>query len=812
MKPWIVACGVALALQGCASSTEPTPTASVAEPVSLSAPVTPDSPLTLKQIMADPDWMGRSPTAFYWGSDSRTVYYQQKQQGGPLVERFAQTLDGAPQKLGLAQWSQVVGDNGQWSADRRHYAWLYEGQLFVQTGSAIVQLTQDVAPLSGFRFLNDGGLALWRDGVLERIDLDGRNRRVLAQVTMEAAPKPTEPESYLAREQRKLSQYVDMNYRHDAARFEQKQARHDQDAALAPTPFYLGASERLVSLTPSPSGRYLLVALTDKDGSWRSEHDIMPDYLDRRGYVNAVKVRARVAEADPKGQRLVVLDRELGKTIPVTWEGLEGYDEDVLAAVKRENAEAQGESYQSEPAVRAIRLMQDWGWRQSAVVWHQQEDRLALMLEAIDNKDRWLATVDLAKGKLQTQDRLHDEAWVNYTHNEFGWLDAQTLYFLSEASGYSQLYLKPLAGKVRALTQGKQVVSNLTLSADKRHFYYQANPYHPGQYEVFRVAVADGQVEALTDLKGMLNYRLSPDESQLLLAYSSRIRPTELYLQPLGGEPRQLTQTTSQAFLDYDWQAPQVIAVPSSHQADPVYARLYLPQDYDPAKRYPAVIFNHGAGYLQNAHYGFSGYFREFMFHNLLAQQGYVVMDMDYRGSKGYGRDWRTAIYRNMGHPEVEDLRDGVEWMVANASVDRQRIGTYGGSYGGFLTFMALFTQPDLFQSGAALRPVTDWAHYNHPYTSNILNTPEVDHIAYERSSPIYHAEGLEKPLLIMSGVLDDNVFFQDSVRLVQRLIELEKPMFETAIYPVEPHGFRQPYSWLDEYRRIHRLFEQTLK
>jgi len=188
------------------------------------------------------------------------------------------------------------------------------------------------------------------------------------------------------------------------------------------------------------------------------------------------------------------------------------------------------------------------------------------------------------------------------------------------------------------------------------------------------------------------------------------------------------------------------------------------------------------------------------------------VMDMDYRGSKGYGRDWRTAIYRQMGTPEVQDLADGVAWMAENVSVDRNRVGTYGGSYGGFMTFMALFTQPELFQSGAALRPVTDWAHYNHPYTSNILNTPQVDPIAYQRSSPIEHAEGLEKPLLIMSGVLDDNVFFQDSVRLVQRLIELEKPMFETAIYPVEPHGFREPSSWLDEYRRIHRLFEDTLK
>ncbi|MBU2115788.1 MAG: prolyl oligopeptidase family serine peptidase, partial [Gammaproteobacteria bacterium] len=168
-------------------------------------------------------------------------------------------------------------------------------------------------------------------------------------------------------------------------------------------------------------------------------------------------------------------------------------------------------------------------------------------------------------------------------------------------------------------------------------------------------------------------------------------------------------------------------------------------------------------------------------------------------------------IYRRMGTPEIEDLADGVNWLVDNANVDRNRIGTYGGSYGGFMTFMALFTQPDLFQAGAAPRPVSDWAYYNHAYTSNILNTPAIDPIAYQRSSPIYFTQGLTKPLLINAPMVDDNVFFQDVVRLVQRLIEQENINFETAIYPVEPHGFRQPSSWLDEYRRIHKLFEQNL-
>ena len=141
-----------------------------------------------------------------------------------------------------------------------------------------------------------------------------------------------------------------------------------------------------------------------------------------------------------------------------------------------------------------------------------------------------------------------------------------------------------------------------------------------------------------------------------------------------------------------------------------------------------------------------------------------------------------------------------------------RRIGVYGGSYGGFITLMAMFTTPDVFAAGAALRPVTDWAHYNHQYTSNILNEPQADIEAYRKSSPIYFAEGLKGALLICHGMVDVNVHFQDSVRLAQRLIELRKENWELAVYPVEDHGFVEETSWADEYKRILKLFEDNLK
>ena len=230
----------------------------------------------------------------------------------------------------------------------------------------------------------------------------------------------------------------------------------------------------------------------------------------------------------------------------------------------------------------------------------------------------------------------------------------------------------------------------------------------------------------------------------------------------------------------------------------------------DPTR--PGVVFVHGAGYLQNAHKYWSTYFREYMFHNLLAARGYVVLDVDYRASSGYGRDWRTAIYRFMGGKDLEDIVDGAKYLTTAEKVDPKRIGVYGGSYGGFITLMGMFTTPDVFAAGAALRPVTDWAHYNHGYTSNILNSPQRDAEAYRKSSPIYFAEGLKGALLICHGMVDTNVHFQDSVRLAQRLIELRKENWELAVYPVENHGFTEATSWADEYKRILKLFDDTLR
>jgi dipeptidyl aminopeptidase/acylaminoacyl peptidase len=292
--------------------------------------------------------------------------------------------------------------------------------------------------------------------------------------------------------------------------------------------------------------------------------------------------------------------------------------------------------------------------------------------------------------------------------------------------------------------------------------------------------------------------------------FSTSTQPWELYTCSLKNQKDQvqLTKSTTEVFRTYPWQKPEILCFKGSDGVE-VYARMYTPKAQN--KNGAAVLFVHGAGYLQNAHHYWSYYQREFMFHQLLIEQGYTVLDVDYRASEGYGRDYRTAIYRHMGGRDLQDFVDAKQFLVSNFDIDSNRVGIYGGSYGGFITLMGLFTEPGTFACGAALRSVTDWAHYNHEYTTNILNTPAADPEAYRQSSPIYFAEGLQDPLLILHGMIDDNVQFQDVVRLNQRLIELGKKDWWMALYPVERHSFQYTSSWTDEYRRILELFDTYL-
>ncbi|MDN3651617.1 prolyl oligopeptidase family serine peptidase [Thalassotalea ponticola] len=822
MKYTLLAASVSLLLSACVStttSTQPesaaTQNSAIPQQVKGDEVVNPniDTQITLEKVMSDPDWMGRAPEQWYWGDDSNTIFYQQKREGNPTRDLFSKSLaeQGNGDKVNYTTLHKVADKGAVQSADGSKELYVFKGNVFLKDlqAKSVSQLTHTSAVETQPMFLTNGDIAYRAGNVFYSLNLTTGQLRELANLKMTNTPGKAKAKTYIAKEQHKLIKFVALQERNATIAADKEQDIRDVNDTIATSTFYFGEGKRVVQAQLSPTGDKLIVSVA-KDMPWSKPEDIMPNYITSDAMIDPQRVRYRVSDNRQYQEQVYLLDLVNDAQYLLGFDSLPGFDEDVLASVRKENYARDGKTYESKKAPRNIHLMQ----YQQAIKWHKDGEHVAVMLEAWDNKDRWIATIDFDNKTLVNQHRLHDDAWINWDFNDFGWFNnSATLYYLSEESGYGHLYVKPIDGKAKALTSGRYEVRQLTKTQDESSFYFQANKKHPGIYEVYKVDVDTAKVTAVTDLGGNNSYALSPDETKLLIEHSTTTMPPELYVQNLRTKmaPTRVTYTVSDEFLAMPWTAPTVVEIPSKHSEQGIYSRVYQPKEQTGPNAGKAVMFVHGAGYLQNSHLGWSGYFREFMFHSMLVQQGYTVIDMDYRASKGYGRDWRTAIYRHMGKPEVEDMLTGVDWLVANADIDKDKVGVYGGSYGGFLTLMALFKEPDTFAAGSALRLVSDWTSYNHGYTSNILNTPGDDPIAFERSSPIYFAEGLTKPLLINAPMVDDNVFFQDSVRLVQRLIELEKENWETAIYPVEPHGFVQPSSWLDEYRRIYKLFETHL-
>ncbi len=760
-------------------------------------------PLTLEQVMADPDWIGSPVESVWWRWDGKAALYGLKRKGELIRDAWQVSVDGGtPVRLDGAARADLDAHDVAYDTAATRSAFVRNGDVFVRDlrSGALHQLTRDNGSAERVQWGRNGAL-IWRSGNAW-YRWDGSSITQAAQLQATEAPgTPPKADDLRDRQLRLIDTLRDDRARRDAAR-EQTEAWRQSDATRAPAPVYLGKDVSIVDSALSPNGRWLLVATIEK-GADAGQAGKMPTYVTESGYEDFETARTRVGRNDPLPQTLWLADVASGKVTQLSYDALPGIKDDPLAALRK----AAGK-----PPLQGNRPVQVVG-ETPTMIWSNDSHSAAVMVRAVDNKDRWIATVDVPAAKLNARHRLHDAAWINWNFNDFGWLpDAKTLWYLSEESGYSHLYTLD-GGTRRQLTDGAWETSQVAVARDGASFQFVCNRERPIDYEVCSVPAAGGAVRELTALDGVEEFVASPDGSQLLVRHSSAYLPPQLAVVGAnGGTPTPLTDTRSDAFKAQAWIQPQSVQIPSSHGAGAIWGKYYGPAVMEAGKQYPIVMFVHGAGYLQNAELRWPEYFREQMFHNLLVQQGFIVLDLDYRASDGYGRAWRTAIYRWMGKPELEDYLDGLDWLVANKQGNRERAGIYGGSYGGFMTYVALFKAPGVFKAGAALRPVADWSQYNHEYTSNILNTPELDPEAFKRSSPIEYASGLQDHLLIAHGMIDDNVFFKDSVMMTQKLIELHKANWELAPYPLERHGFVHPDSWYDEYRRIDALFERVLK
>lgn len=761
--------------------------------------------LTVDNIMRGPAIVGYPPSDLRWSGDSQELYFEWRMPGEDVAATWVVSRDGGgPRRLSPHERLSAPLASGQWDRSRRRVLGVDRGDIVIidTVARRRIDVTRTTAVESNPRWTSDEAhVTFLRDNNLFLAPVEQVDTGALVQLTdvgpRRPDPRTSESQRILKEEERALIDWV----REEAERRRRREAR-DRERALPR--LELGERQSVVDAVLSADRRYVYLMVNERAQPRVAE---VPRFVSESSYTEEIAARPFVGDAQDR-RRVAILNLATGEAV---WAGLEGVI-DPVAIPRPPDGDAPRPPATPEPTPR-----RDVRW--NALLPSPDGQKVAASIRSADNTDRWLVVVDPSAGRTTVLDAVHDEAWVREVAGGVGWLpDSSRLWFLAEHDGWMHLYtVDPAAGASsrRQLTSGRFEIDAVELSADGRTFYIRSTEHHPGERHLYALAVEGGARTRLTSGASSHDDAVSPDGSMIGLVASFANRPPEVFLQPnMAGAPTaQVTTSPSAEWLAYRWVEPQLITYKARDGAE-VYARLYTPEMVGARRdpRGPAVIFVHGAGYAQNAHRYWSSYYREYMFHHLLASRGYVVLDPDYRASAGYGRDWRTAIYRWMGGHDLNDVVDGAAYLVQAHKVDRRRIGIYGGSYGGFLTLMALFTSPDTFAAGAALRPVTDWSHYNHPYTSNILNEPQADVEAYRKSSPIYFAQNLKAALLICHGMVDVNVHFQDSVRLVQRLIELRKENWEFAVYPVEDHGFVEPTSWADEYRRILKLFETNLK
>jgi dipeptidyl aminopeptidase/acylaminoacyl peptidase len=742
---------------------------------------------SIRNIMRGPELYGRAPTNVRWSADGRWIYFQWNPAGTDWREplrpfRIRATAGAQPERLTNAQADSAapyVAD-GVVSPDKRSRVVEALGDIWLvslRDGTAR-RLTQTVAAESRPTFSADGRTVYFvRESNAFSLSLADGLTRQLTDIRTGPAPvdsaRPTGQRGRLEQQQRELFESVRDRLAADSIAKADRKARE----AAGLTAVYVAATERVSAIDVSPNGRAALVVIGQPAASPRQAE--VPQFVTTTGYVENLRPRTKVGDVVNR-QRVLWISLPSGAATPLKVFGTDSLGGNVALAG-----------------------------------WSDDGSRAALFAYAANRKTRLLQVVRADSAAATTVETLRDTAWVGGPCSSCaGWYDGgRRLWFVSEKTGYAQLYSADAAGgDVRPLTDGRWEVLDVALSPDEKEFLLTTSEPSPFEQQLYRMPIAGGARTRVTAAPGGHTAIVSLDGRWLADVYSFVNQPPDLFLvaSRAGAEPARLTRSPSAEFLRFAWLKPAIVQIPASDGAS-LPAHVYRPQDMGAQPNGAAVIFVHGAGYLHNVGNFWSQYPREYLFNQLLAKHGYVVLDVDYRASAGYGRDWRTAIYRWMGGRDLQDHVDASKWLGTTYGIPASRVGIYGGSYGGFMTLMALFTAPDHFGAGAALRSVTDWAHYNEGYTSAILNRPQDDTLAYRRSSPIYFAEGLRAPLLMAHGMVDVNVHYQDIVRLEQRLIELGKTDWSLASYPVEDHGFVRPSSWTDEYTRIFDLFERTI-
>lgn len=460
--------------------------------------------------------------------------------------------------------------------------------------------------------------------------------------------------------------------------------------------------------------------------------------------------------------------------------------------------------------------------------------RLVFDGESTDFKKYFIYAADAATGSTKVLHEIDEEKfWSIPDWGEAGaqpWPspDGKWIAFLSDQDGWDHIYVMPSSGgDAVQITKGKFEAWRPTWSHDSTRIAFDANlEDHPGDRVLGIAKIADDPAHAeVTYIHSAPGTNIEPHwsegDARLVYQHTDAHNSADLFVvnAAAGAQPVRLTDSMPAGLDHSQFVEPQFVHYPGP-DGQPVPGWLFVPRNLDKTKKHPAILWIHGDGVNQNydGWHVQRNYAVYYSIHQYFLQKGYVVFAPDYRGSIGYGRDWRTGVYMDVGGKDAEDAWMGANYLKSLPYVDGDRIGVWGLSYGGFFTLIAMTDQPTLFRCGVDVAGVVDYAmYYSDPYhgdwTASRIGTPEQNPQVYANASPLSHIDRLARPLLILHGTADVNVPFLESVRLIDEALKKNKgDLISFMIYPGEFHYFSREHVLQDAWHRVDDFFDLHLR
>jgi dipeptidyl-peptidase 4 len=466
--------------------------------------------------------------------------------------------------------------------------------------------------------------------------------------------------------------------------------------------------------------------------------------------------------------------------------------------------------------LRTVDLPEKTDRRISSVTWSPDGTRLLVDQHSENAVHRWMYVVTAHDGT--AREVWHDERETRTTQlwNSTWRADGEAIIFISDHDDRHHLYIVPAAGgKATRLTSGDWSVigpgfggASLDVSRKTGDVLFVASKKGPSERHVYRMADTGGLVTQVTTIPGVHQPLISPDGGRVALLHSSDAMPTDLYAVEVtsGAAERRLTTSPPKEFASYPWVHPRYVTFKSRTDGVTLHGRLLEPPGLDKTKKYPVILGPVYAFTARNQWRGTYSLFEQF----LAIEGGYIGLQVDVRGSSGYGRDFREKLLRDYGGIDIEDLQSGAEYLKTLPYVDGDRIGIWGWSYGGLMTAMSLFKKPGFYKAGVAGAPATNVWHATTGEV-HVTRLPNVNPDVFRRSSAYTFAEGLQDHLMLIHGVVDDVVLFRDSAALAEKLMMLDKS-FDFVMLPSSPHAaIQKDYVARFILRKISEHFDRYL-